>query len=228
MAPLILTVELIGLGAACASEPTRTREEMVLDAGDGRAIFNGRDLAGWVAEGTTEFKREGGTLPVWTVEDGSIVCAGSGFGFLRYDRKVRDFVLTLEFRAAPRTNSGIGIRHGKFSGKRSTRPSLAGYEIQILDDAGQEPSTSSTGSLYRYVAPKSSSVKSAGQWNTMRIECHGPKLSVALNDHVIHDLDQESIESIAKKPLSGYLSLQNHGGGIEFRRIRLQEFSAAN
>ena len=93
------------------------------------------------------------------------------FGFLRYSKQeYADFNLRLEYRFAvpdkvkPRKgNSGIGIRTVAFDPKRSTetRPSYAGYEIQLLDDAGKKPDKHSTGSLYRYVAPKTFLVKAA-------------------------------------------------------------------
>ncbi len=62
------------------------------------ALFNGRDLSGWVVEGTTENKKSGETKPVWSVADGLLHCEGSGFGFLRYDRELCDFTLHVEYR----------------------------------------------------------------------------------------------------------------------------------
>jgi hypothetical protein len=186
-------------------------------------LFNGKDLSGWVVEGTKEHGREGKRMPVWTAADGMIVCDGAGFGFLRCDREVRDFVLKLEFRLQRGVNSGIGIRHGKFTGERRSRPSFHGYEIQLLDDADKKPTKSSTGSLYRYVAPRAQAVKPSGEWNQLTIECRGPQIAVTLNDKLLHDVDQRTVPEISDKPLSGYFSLQNHGGDVAFRNIRLKE-----
>jgi hypothetical protein len=186
----------------------------------GDDVFNGRDLAGWVTEGAAE-RKDG--APVWTVEDRAIVCRGEGFGFLRCEREVADFRLSLEFKLAAGDNSGVGIRHGKYTGRRGSRPSLAGYEIQLVDDVGKEPSKTSSGSLYRYVAPRVRALKPAGEWNELIVECRGPHIVVRLNGELIHDVDQTSIEDIAQKPLKGYVSLQNHGGDATFRHIRLVE-----
>jgi hypothetical protein len=188
-----------------------------------QAIFNGQDLSGWVVEGTEHVGDGKDTEPVWTASDGVIKCAGHGFGFLRYDRELIDFILSLEYRLERGVNSGIGIRYDKYTGQRNTRPSFAGYEIQLLDDGAKEPTTSSTGSLYRYVAPKASAAKPAGEWNRMVIECRGPRIRVTLNDKLLHDVDQRSIDEIAKKPLRGHVSLQNHGGQAAFRDIRVKE-----
>ncbi len=189
-------------------------------------LFNGRDLTGWVPEGTKEFKDASGkTVPVWSVQDGLLNCRGNGFGFLRYDREFCDFALHIEYRMSKGCNSGIGIRHKKFV-KSEDRPSYTGYEIQILDDGGKQPSAGSTASLYRHVAPKSIPAKAAGEWNTIEIECVGPRIKITLNGELIQDVDQTTVKAIAEKPLCGYISVQNHGKGIDFRNLRIKDLQA--
>jgi len=192
-------------------------------------LFNGRDLSGWVVEqraapdGSPTPK---GTPEVWSVAEGRIVCEGNGYGFLRYDRMLDDFELRVEFRMAAGCNSGIGIRGVKYTGPKETRPSFAGYEIQLLDDGDKPADEHSTGSLYRYVAPKASAMKPAGEWNTISIACRGPRIRVELNGQLLQDVDQSTIPQLSDKPLSGYLSLQNHGHDIEFRNVRPKELDA--
>lgn len=188
-------------------------------------LFNGTDLAGWIPEGVKSKLEKGQNVPIWTVEDGHIVCAGWGFGFLRQEREWSDFQLHLEYRLGKGGNSGVGIRTIPFTGPSSTRPSFAAYEIQLLDDAGKPPNAKSTGSLYRYVAPSSNPTKPAGEWNTMDIECSGPKVKVAVNGVTIIDVDQATIPAIKDKPLAGFVSLQNHGSRVEFRDIRIRPLS---
>ncbi len=204
--------------------PSPTAVSQASAADDGFVeMFNGKNLDGWVVEGTKDVQRQGERKPVWTAENGTIVCAGGGFGFLRYDKTLGDFVVHVEYRLAKRCNSGLGIRSVKYRGSAASRPSFAAYEIQLLDDAGKKPDEHSSGSLYRYVAPKVNSTKPAGQWNSIDIECRGPKIRITQNGQVLHDLDQTTIEAIKKKPLSGYFALQNHGGKIEFRNLRVKE-----
>jgi hypothetical protein len=196
------------------------------DNGGAEAIVHQNDLDGWQVEGTAEYNDKTGRHPVWTVANGEVFCAGHGFGFLRYDKKLKDFVVNLEFKAGPKTNSGIGLRGTKYlDGKLNTRPSRAGFEVQLLDDFGKQPTVDTSGSLYRYVAPTKNAIRKAGEWNRLVITCRGPKIVVQLNGQSVQDFDQTSMLKTAHKPLSGYLSLQNHGGQIVFRTIRLEELN---
>jgi 3-keto-disaccharide hydrolase len=194
------------------------------------SLFNGRNLEGWVAEGVSEYVRDGRKVPVWSVIDGNIVCAGKGFGFLRYDRReFDDFAFHVEFRMEKGCNSGIGIRTRPFDSARSraTRPSLYSYEIQLIDDAGKPPTVHSSGSLYRYVAPSKSAIKPAGEWNGIDVECVNTRIKVTLNGELIVAIDQQQIPSLRGKPRKGYVCLQNHGGNIIFRSVSIREILRA-
>jgi len=207
-------------------------------AGDYRDLFNGKDLDGWVVEGPAADKQGN---PNWSVQDGMIVCRGKGFGFLRYDREqFGDFTLRVEYRFAPpsktnpRGNSGLGVRTVPFDPKKSqlTRASYASFEIQLLDDAGKKPDVHSTGSLYRYVAPKANVVRPAPEWNTIEVQCSGPHFQIRMNGETILDADQTTIADIKDKPaaapaprdkpLRGYVALQSHTGQVEFRKVQIK------
>jgi len=209
-----------------------------------RDLFNGRDLDGWVVEGAS--KLPDGT-PVWQVANGKIVCTAgnNAYGFLRYARQeFEDFTLHVEYRFLPadenrpRGNSGVGIRTVAYDPKRSaqTRPSYAAYEIQLLDDAGRPPTKYSTGSLYRYVAPRCNAARPAPEWNVLEVTCQGPKIRVVLNEQLLIEADQREmadtqdkprgIPAPKDKPLRGYVCLQSHSGTVEFRRVQICEHSA--
>ena len=192
-------------------------------------LFNGKDFTGWVIDGPTEFKDKADNnklKPLWSVRDGMIRSTGNGFGFLRYDKEYSDFLLHVEYRLVKEkgANSGIGIRTRVFDAKQSTatRPSFFSYEVQLLDDADQKPTAHTTGSLYRYVAPTRAAHKPAPDWNTIEIECVGPKIRVNFNGTDTLTFDQSKDEKLKAKPLSGYVSLQSHSKQVEFRSVRIK------
>jgi len=179
-------------------------------------MLDGRTLDGWVIEGNR-------AESIWSVtKDGELFCKGKGYGFLRYDKKLCDFEIQLEYKMGTNCNSGIGIRSKAFKGG-GTRPSASGYEIQILADAGKKPTNHSSMSLYRHVAPKVNASLPSGEWNKFVIVCRGPNIKVTLNDKVVHDIDQTKHERIKNKPLCGYFSVQNHNKDIWYRNMRLRE-----
>lgn len=207
--------------AACAAAATDADKTAAP-----QALFNGEDLKGWVVDGDKTAEVAGQTLPVWTARDGMIHCAGGGFGFLRFDQKFSDFTLSLEYRLQPGTNSGVGIRTVEYKeGKKSTRPSRAAYEIQLVDDGVDEPTKHSTGAIYLHSAARAAPAKPAGEWNRLVIKCIGPRIRVKLNGEVIQDYDQRKSSKTKKKPLRGYISLQNHGGEVDYRDILLKDES---
>jgi hypothetical protein len=219
----------------------------VADAQEHLDLFNGKNLDGWVVEGPKEDKQGRAN---WTVQEGTIICRGAGFGFLRYERQqFADFAVRVEYRFAPivknrRGNSGLGIRTVPFDPKHSllSRASFASYEIQLTDDAGKKPDAHSTGSLYRYLAPKANPVKPAPAWNTIEVECVGPRIKVRVNGEAVLDADQTTLPDLDNKnkpgeaakapaprdkPLRGYIALQSHSGQVEFRQVRIRELAAA-
>ncbi len=198
-------------------------------ADEPRELFNGKDLDGWVVEQRPYKDKTGQNTPNWFVREGVLTCAGKTFGFLRYQKQeFADFALHVECRLSPKSNTGIGIRTVPYDPRRDkdTRPSYHSYEIQVQDDEGKPPDAHSTGSLYRYVAPKANPIKRAPVWNTVDIECVGPRIRVTINGQEVLDADQSTIPQIKNKPLKGYVCLQSHGGLVEFRNVRIRELKA--
>jgi hypothetical protein len=182
-------------------------------------------LDAWEVEGSVNSERRGERVPVWTLTDDVVRCSGGGFGYLRHRKQVSDFRLELEYRFPKNGNSGIGIRTVPFTGPLETRPSKAAYEVQLLSDAGAVPSRGSCCSLYGHEQPKQNTSRPVGEWNEVVIECTGPRIRIDHNGVQVIDFDQSSRKDTAKKPLTGSVSLQNHGSQAEFRNIRLTELS---
>ena len=76
-------------------------------------------------------------------------------------------------------------------------------------------------SLYGHEPPKQNTSRPVGEWNTLVVECRGPKIRIVHKSTEVIDFDQSRRKETAKKPLSGSISLQNHGSAVEFRTVRL-------
>ncbi len=185
------------------------------------------DTAGWVEEQHDFFRAKHPNVSTWTVHHGITRADGSmgNCGFLRYDKKLCDFVLRLEYRTPGKCNSGIGLRSPVpyTTLKPNTLPSNIGYEFQIMGDAGEAADIKGTGSFYNKLAPRVNAAQPAGVWNSLEIECRGPRIRATLNGQVVQDIDHTLVPELSSRPDCGYLSLQNHGSNIEFRHLRLKE-----
>jgi hypothetical protein len=188
-------------------------------------LFNGKDLTGW--------KEMAGNPHNWVVEDGMLVCAGKGGGWLGTTKSYANFVLRLEYRLLPHGNSGVYLR-----APEKGWISRAGMEIQILDDAHPKYASLKpyqfTGSLYHVVPAKRGASRPAGQWNQMEIRAQGQHIEVKLNGKTITKADLKQAlkdpavarEHTGLKRASGQLGLQSHSERVEFRKIRIKELPA--
>jgi hypothetical protein len=184
-------------------------------------LFNGIDLAGW--------KQFAGKPGTWVVEDGMIVCQGSGGGWLGTEKEYANFEFQVEYRLKAAGNSGIYIRAPK-----EGHISRVGMEIQILDDLDPKYAKlhfyQYTGSIYHVVAPNQRATKPAGQWNTMKIRAQNRDVQIWLNGKKIVDTNLDrwiADEAIAKEHTglsraSGHIGLQSHTDRVEFRNIQIK------
>lgn len=188
-------------------------------ASEWQSLFNGKDLSGWeVVEGEPA---------AWQAQDGMLVCKGGDGGWIATKEQFGDFELELEFRVPEGGNSGVFLR-----APREGNPAFVGMEIQVLDDhaeqyADLQPSQY-TGSVYGVAAAQPRVTKPAGQWQTLRIACDGREVKVVLNGTQVVSTNLDDHQDKVKghpgiARTTGYLGLQNHGSGVEYRNLRLRE-----
>ena len=189
------------------------------------SIFDGKKLDGWSTTG----KPEG-----WTVEDECIICTVQGGKYLYTQDQYENFVLSVDFKIAEKTNSGIFFRWSDLDD-----PVHTGIEIQIFDSYGQEVADSHTcGAIYDMVAPSSNPSKLAGEWNNILIRSVPNHISVEKNGVQIAEMDVEQWEEAGKNadgsknkfkyawkdmPQKGHIGLQDHGGKVWFRDLKIQQ-----
>ena len=223
---LICIASCLLAGTAGAAEPKK----------DGKTH---PDTTGWenlfAADLANAVKPEG----VWTVSNGVLTASEDKEIWTKKDYD--NFILDLEFKNAPGTNSGVIVY---CSDMKPWIPNSV--EIQIADDHAEKwaksPKTWHCGAVYGHLAPSKSVVKKPGEWNRFTITCVDQKIDVILNgEHVVSmdmslwtsakiNPDGSKIPIWLTKPLStlptkGRIGLQGkHGGApIWFRNIRIKE-----
>jgi hypothetical protein len=176
---------------------------------------------------------------VWTVSEG-VLTASKDEAIWTKKGDYGNFVIDLEFKNAPGTNSGV-IVYG--SDLKDWIPNSV--EIQIADDFAKQwadsPATWHCAAIFGRQAPTKSVVKKPGEWNRMTITCKGPRISVMLNGELVTDIDMKKWTSAKKNPdgseipawlskpmaelaTKGHIGLQGkHAGApIYFRNVKIK------
>lgn len=182
-------------------------------------LFNGKDLIGW------ELKQSKGDIKdCWSVNEGILTCK-AGTGWISTDKQYGNFVLRVEWRVQEGGNSGVFLRvPGVVEGKS---PSMTGMEIQILDDnsakyKGKLKPYQFSGSIYTFVPCSKPVFKGVKTWNTFEITAKGDKVTVVYNGEKVSEADMNTSAEFAKRPLKGFIGLQNHGSAVEFRKVEIK------
>ena len=189
------------------------------------SLFDGETLNGWAATGNAKG---------WGVEDGCILCKAEKGGYLYLSGSAfKDFELHLSFKHVKKANSGVFFRWTDLDD-----PVQTGIEIQILDTHGVDTATTHcSGAVYDLQAPTRNVCYVAGEWNDLELTAKGNVIQVAMNGEQIVDMDLDRWTSPGFNPDgspnkfnraycemvdSGYIGLQDHGGRLWFRNLRIR------
>jgi len=204
-----------------------------------RAIFNGKDLAGWYGwnphasvklEGEKKdanLKQQREDFPKhWTVENGELVNNGTG-PYATTGEEFGDIELLVEYKTVPHADSGIYLR--------GTPQVQIWDKNQVFDPRkpDRKPHLGS-GGLFNNTPntpgrdPLVLADKPFGEWNSFRIRQVGARTWVCLNDKLVVDGNVWENFWDRSKPLpdKGPIMLQTHGGEIRWRNMFVHEISA--
>lgn len=241
---LLLLALLVPVSVSGADAPVAAPPEV---AGM-KALFNGKDLAGW-----------DGDPRLWSVKDGVIhgettaEVPAKGNTFLIWkDGSLKDFELRLSFRCNATNNSGIQYRSKHITeGKLGNQWVVRGYQHElrnepmlpnvsgfIYDEGGKRGRICLVGEEATWEPDgkkkltKSTLIDQAGfeklfkldNWNDVVIVAKGNHIQHYLNNALILDFTDNNPELAL---LEGILAVQLHAGKpmwAEFKNIRLREF----
>jgi hypothetical protein len=197
-------------------------------------IFNGTDLSGW-----------NGKPGWWRVEDGALTvestpekpCKECNYLIWRGDHPA-DFELLADFKLSSGANSGIQLRSKEllnwdtygYQADMTGDGSLIGFvyhhKYALIAGRGEKSSFAADGT--KTVEPLGDPAEllkhyKPGDWNTYRIICRGPGISLYVNDVLMCQITDHRV---APRDARGIIALQMHPGPpmkIQFKNIRIKQ-----
>lgn len=193
-------------------------------------LFDGATMNGWRAYKNKE--SDG-----WDVKDGELYCKETGVkkrADLITNSQYENYELLIDWKITPKKNSGIIYMVTEENGATYE----SGPEYQLIDDIGYPSKLTDkqlSGSNYDMHAPTAKVVKPAGEWNQTKIIINKGHVEHWLNgtkvvDYQLWSPEWEQLKANSKwkdvKPYgmskSGHIALQDHGGGVAFKNIKLK------
>ena len=219
-----------------AGPNTLTAEEK---AAGWELLFDGSTLNGW-----KRFNHD--TIgPLWSVQDGMIVCDGKGLtegtadvgGSLITTKPFGNFELSFDWKLSPGGNSGV-IYH-VVEGKQYKHDYETGPEYQVMDDGGwKDPlnDAQKAGSNYdMFPASPTKKLNPVGEWNTARLIYNNGHVEHWLNGEKVVEFEEGSPEFTERYKKSkwvdypdwnkfkeGAIALQDHGAPVYYRNIKIR------
>jgi len=197
-------------------------------------LFNGVDLDGWTMD-VPELDRNPAGSPPFVVRGGLLVSLGKPGGHLITDRRFADYRLVVEYRF-PAKPGNCGVLVHASTPRRLYKMFPQSIEVQLQHEhagdfwcIGEDivvpdmetrrgPKSGwgvEEGKARRIVRLGGPCERRAGEWNTMTVECRGPRIVVRVNGALVNDGEAVSARS-------GRIALQAEGSVVEFRRVDLQ------
>jgi hypothetical protein len=203
-------------------------------------MFDGQTFNGWRGYNKPAFPDSG-----WEAVDGTLHCIGSGQGEaggkggdILYDRKFKDFHLSLEWKIDTAGNSGIFYLGQELPGEPIWK---SAPEMQILDSNHIDYSLGingnrQAGALYDLI-PTKVPCKMAGEWNKVEILVSQGTVVHKVNGQVglEYHLGTADWDNLVKgkdskfkdfpefgKYKEGFICLQDHGNNVWFRNIKIK------
>lgn len=211
----------------------------------GESLFNGKDLTGW-----------SGDERLWSVKDGAIHGettpenkANRNTFLIWQGGKVKDFELTLTFRASASNNSGIQYRSRHITEGKPANPWVVrGYQHEIrneedlpnvsgfiYDEGGKRGRICLVGEKAEWTqdgkkvldklidAAEYKKLFTVDEWNDVRIVAKGNHIQHFMNGELVLDFTDKHPELALSE---GVLALQLHAGKpmwVEFKDIKLKK-----
>ncbi len=191
-------------------------------------LFDGKSLSNWTGIDNKEI-----AVSAWKIENGDLVSVPgadrtekAGGDIITRDQ-YSNFEFKTDFRINGKANSGI---------KYFVQPgSSIGFEYQIIDERKELTTAQHIADLYDLIHSDVKQVNPAGEWNQAHIIVKGNHVEQWLNGEKVLECERNSEDfkdRISKSKfkdepdfgqfIKGHILLQDHGGGVDFRNIKIK------
>ncbi len=202
-----------------------------------KPLFDGKTTQGWHTYGKTTVGK------AWKINDGILYLdptekENDQGGDIVTNKEYSNFHLKLDWKVAPKSNSGI-IFYINENPEKYKNTYETGLEMQVLDNDGHPDGKISkhrAGNLYDLIKSDIEPVKAVGDWNTVEIISNKGELTFILNGVTVvkTNLWDENWKSliadskfVAWKDFGifkkGKIALQDHGHVVWYRNIIIKE-----
>ena len=195
-------------------------------------LFDGETTKGW-----RNYKNR--EADGWAVTNGELYCKETGVSkradLITIDQ-YENYELQIDWKISPKHNSGIIYMVTEENGASYE----SGPEYQLIDDIGYPDKLNDkqlSGANYDMQAPSAKVSKPTGEFNHTKIVINKGHVEHWLNGTKVVDYqlwtpewEQQKANSKWKdvKPYGmskkGYIALQDHGGGVAFKNIKIKQF----
>jgi hypothetical protein len=195
------------------------------------AMFNGKDLHGWVNVNCAP--------ETFFVKDDMIITTGRPTGFLRTAKQYENFIMEFDWmhmNTKEVGNSGLFVWGDPLPAQGSgyTR----GIEVQVLVNLEKEDAYTSHGDIFSIwgarckpdrphpmgwerCLPSERRCKGGGEWNHYRVEANNGAIKLAVNGKIVSGVSQ-------CLPRKGYLALESEGAECRFKNLKIKELPSTN
>ena len=199
------------------------------------ALFDGTTTSGWHSYGKEK------ATDRWKVADGILyldTLVNSAGGDLVTNGEYRNYHLKLEWKIAPKGNSGLIFYVNEDTSKYKATYNT-GLEMQVLDNDGHPDGKITkhrSGDLYDLISCSKETVKPVGEWNEVEIITKDGKLDLVLNGTTVvsttlwDDNWKKMVAGSKFKTMAGFgaykkgrIALQDHGNLVWYRNIKIKE-----
>ena len=205
-----------------------------------KLLFDGVGHRGWINAKTGEFPSTG-----WEIKEGTLLITPetkgeNGGGDIVTEGKFRNFEFQVDFNYTPGANSGI--KYFVDTERNGGELRSIGCEYQILDDKmNPDAQAGISGNhklacLYDLIPPVNVNDKGPGAWNRAKIVVKGNHVQHWLNGELTVEYERgnekwkELVGKSKYKDIEGFgmtesgrILLQDHGGKVAFKNIKIRE-----